>query len=210
MLDVIVTLVGERPLIVKSERGVNQLDPFVRDLAKITGKTKKTEEDHELIARMQFELGLYWRADMGPFMPTANVQKSFVQGARLSKMGKYIEQGTFPLEVGVPILYDGPREIEEMYQDYDYRYTVSVGIGRKRIMCTRPRFNKWAIEVPFAIDLEKIDLDVFTQQAEMAGRYIGLGERRPGMGGPFGVYSVSVEAGPRGAKSNGVAAVSAR
>jgi hypothetical protein len=202
MLDVLVTLVGERPLIVKSDRGVNPLDPLVREMAKITSKRKKTEDDHELISRLEYELGLYWHEDIGPYMPTGNVHKSFVEGARQSKLGKNLEQGTFPTEVRVPILYEGPREIEAMFQSPDHVYTVSVGIGQKRTMRTRPRFPKWAIEVPFAIDPEKVDLDVFQSVVSVAGRYIGLGERRPNKGGPFGVYSAAVVA-EKGAMKNG-------
>lgn len=208
MLDVLVTLIGERPLIVKSDRGVNPLDPLVRELAKITGKRKKTEDDHELISRLEFELGLYWHEDIGPFMPTGNVHKSFVEGARQSKLGKNLEQGSFPTEVRVPIIYEGPRDIEGLYQKPDHVYTVSVGIGQKRTMRTRPRFPKWAIEVPFALDPEKVDLDVFMQVVSVAGRYIGLGERRPNKGGPFGVYSATVET-QKGAMTNGKHAVHA-
>lgn len=208
MIDVTVYMVGERPLILQSDRGVNPLDSLVREKAKITGKRKKTEDDHELISRLEFELGLYWHEDLGPFVPTGNIMKCFVEGARQSKLGKALEQGSFPLEVRVPILYEGPREIEALYQNEDHRYTVSVGIGQKRVMKTRPRFPKWALEVPFALDPEKVDLDVFTAVTATAGRYIGLGERRPNKGGPFGVFSTTVEA-KKGADVNGKQAVSA-
>lgn len=202
MIDVVVTLIGERSLILKSDRGVNPLDPLVRELAKITGKRKKTEDDHELISRLEFELGLYWHEDIGPFVPTGNIHKCFVEGARQSKLGKNLEQGSFPTEVRVPILYDGPRDIEGLYQKPDHVYVVSVGIGQKRTMRTRPRFPKWAIEIPFALDPEKVDLDVFQAVVNVAGRYIGLGERRPNKGGPFGVFSATVET-TKGAVTNG-------
>jgi hypothetical protein len=202
MLDVDVTLIGERPLIVKSDRGVNPLDPLVRELAKVTGKRKKTEEDHELISRIEFELGLYWHEDIGPYIPTGNIHKCFIEAARQSKLGKNLEQGSFSTEVRVPILYEGPRDIEGLFQKPDHVYTVSVGIGQKRTMRTRPRFMKWAIEIPFVLDPEKVDLDVFMQVTTVAGRYIGLGERRPNKGGPFGVFTATVEA-KTGALTNG-------
>lgn len=209
MYEVTLTLVGERPLILNSDRGVNPLDPLVREKNKITSKRGKQEEDHELIARIEFELGLYWHEDIGPFLPTGNIHKALVEGARQSKRGKSVEQGCFPLEVRVPILYDGPRDIEALYSKPDHRYTVSVGIGQKRVMKTRPRFPEWAVEVPMAIDPEKLDLDVFMHIAETTGRYIGIGERRPNKGGPFGVFTANVEAETqKGGSKNGKALVS--
>lgn len=187
MIEVLLTLKGERPLVVKSDRGVNPLDPLSRELAKFTSKRKKTEDDHEIISRIEFELGLYWDEDLGPYIPTGNVHKALVEGARQSKLGKHVEQGVIPLEVRVPVLYDGPRGIEALYETPSHVYKVSVGIGAKRTMRTRPRFPEWALQVPFVLDPEKIDVDVFAQIATVAGRYIGLGERRP-MFGAFTAY----------------------
>jgi hypothetical protein len=189
VIEVKLTMKGERPLVVKSDRGVSSIDSLTKELGKVTGKRKKTEEDHALIAQIEFRLGLYWDEEHGPFMPTANVHKALVEGARQSKLGKSVEQGCIPLDVRVPILYDGPREIDKLYADPQHVYTVSVGVGKKRTMRTRPRFPSWALEVPMVLDPEKLDLDVFGSIADVTGRYIGLGERRP----MFGAFTAYVE-----------------
>lgn len=207
MLEVQLTMQGIQPLIVHSDRSVNPLDPLVRELAKFTGKRKKTEDDHEMVRRIEFELGLYWDEENGPYLPTGNIHKALVEGARQSKLGKSIEQGTFALDVRAPILYDGPRDIEGLYEEAEHRYTVSVGVGQKRVMRTRPRFPVWAATTAFAIDPEKVDVDIFTAIAEVTGRYIGIGERRPNKGGPFGVFTPTVEL-LKGGKFNGRAVAS--
>ena len=198
MLELTLTLSGDRPLVVKSDRGVNPLDPLARELAKFTGKRKKTEEDHEMISRLEYELGLYWDEDLGPFIPTGNVHKALVEGARQSKLGRTIEQGCFPLEVRVPILYDGPRTINGLFDSPDHVYKVSVGVGMKRTMRTRARFPKWALQVPFVLDPEKVDADTFAEIAAVTGRFIGIGERRP----MFGAFTPHIEEAKE-AKHNG-------
>lgn len=204
MLEVMVTIKGERPLVVKSDRGVDDLDPLVRDMKRITGKRKKTEEDHELISRIEFELGLYWDDNLGPYLPTGNIHKALVEGARQSKLGRQVEQGCIPLDVRVPILYEGPRDIEGLYRTPDHVYKVSVGVGQKRTMRTRARFPRWAVQAPFVLDPEKLDLDTFTTICDVAGRYIGLGERRP----MFGAFTATIET-LKGERANGHAAISA-
>jgi hypothetical protein len=202
MIEATLLMQGTRPLVVKSDRSVNPIDPLTRELAKLTRKQKKTEDDQQLISRIEFELGLYYDEALGPFIPTGNVHKALVEGARQSKLGRQIEQGCIPLEVRVPVLYDGPRDIEELFASPDHVYRVSVGVGTKRTMRTRPRFGEWALRVPFVLDPEKLDLDVFEKIAEVTGRYIGLGERRP----MFGSFDVTVDSGRR---NNGRVAVPA-
>lgn len=208
MFEVTLTMKGERPLIVQSDRGVNPLDNLVREKKKLTGLRKKTDEHHELISRIEFELGLYWDDSLGPYVPTGNIHKALVEGARQSKLGKLIEQGCFPRDVRVPILYEGPREIEALYKSPDHVYTVSVGVSGKRVMKTRPRFPEWALNPTFYLDPDKLDVDVFAHIADVTGRFIGIGERRPGKGGPFGTFSTFVEQSEKGAM-NGRAAVHA-
>ena len=43
-----IRLVGTRPMIQHNARLANPLDPYTQALAKITGKRKKTLEDHEI------------------------------------------------------------------------------------------------------------------------------------------------------------------
>jgi hypothetical protein len=189
MLEVTMTMKGERPLVVKSDRSVNPLDPLTRELAKLSGKRKKTEEDHAMMSRIEFELGIYWEQELGPYIPTGNVHKALVQGARQSKLGRQVEQGCIPLEVRTPILYQGPRGIDDLFDKPDHVYKVSVGVGQKRVMRTRARFPNWALQVPFVLDPEKLDLDTFEKIAEVTGRYIGIGERRP----MFGAFTAHIE-----------------
>jgi hypothetical protein len=195
--DLTLIISGVAPLVVHSDRGVNPADPLKREIAKYTGKRKKTDEDHETISRLEFEMGLYWSDDFGPVMPVANVKKCLYEAAKKSKEGPKVKEGLLEMESIVPILYDGPRTIQGLYAEKDkYVYEVSVGVMGKRTMRTRPRFPEWMLEVPFIIDTERLDATDFLRFAETAGRYVGLCERRP-MFGRFDVI-VQTEGGSNG------------
>jgi hypothetical protein len=188
MAEVMLLIDGTAPLIVKSDRSANVFDPLKQRLDEFTGKRKKTLEDHEMIARIEFELGLYYDSELGPVMPTGNVNKCLYEAAKKSKDGPKVKEGLTPLEVAVPILYKGPRTIEDLYADKEHVYTVSVGIGQRRTSRTRPIFREWALKVPFFTDEARLDFHELQRFANVAGQYIGLGERRP----MFGRFQVTV------------------
>lgn len=204
MGDIVLHMSGIAPLVVSSDRGVNPLDPLRRELDKYTSKRSKTDDDHAMIARLEFELRLYWDQELGPFIPTGNVHKALVEGARQRKLGKKVEQGVMPLEVRLPLLYEGPRDIEGLFAtgESGHVYAVTVGVNNKRTMRTRPMFREWALNVPFYLDEQKIDVEEFRLIAETTGHYIGIGERRPNKGGGFGRFNVVITSGKEGTNGN--------
>lgn len=182
MAEIMVTLLGKAPLVVHNGRMADPLNDHAKRLKKLTGKTKRTDSDNALISRTEFEGALYYDEEHGPFIPGENVHKCFVEAGRLRKLGKELERSLIVVREILPIQYEGPREISELYeQGFLYRKSVTVDRG-KRAMRTRPRFDEWSISAPFVLDTNRLDVDMFEPIVLDAGEYIGLGERRPTFG----------------------------
>jgi hypothetical protein len=189
------TLRGTAPLLMHNQRLADPLDRYAKALKTITGKKKKTDEDHEEMARIEFEGGIYLDPTLGPFVPGVNVHRSLVEGARITKRGKDVERGLLVIDTVCPIAYTGPRDVASLYANKDHVSRLSAKVGQSRVMRTRPRFPEWALECDAEIDPGQLDFDDVCVIAETAGSMAGLGDYRPSSphGGPHGRYTVVVE-----------------
>ena len=187
-MKVRLTLKGVTPLLQHNERLSDPLDPHTQALAKVTGKRKKTIEDHEEISRLEFLGGIYWSETSGPYVPGRWVRKCMAEAGTIDRKGTAIERGLQVLTFEAPILYQGPRSVAELWgkqEQYATRLSVGLGVGaaKKRTQRTRPSFMPWAIEAEVLIDPTIIDFEQVAHTAEVAGRLIGLGDgRRIGYG----------------------------
>jgi hypothetical protein len=189
MDQISITLKGTRPLLQNNVRKVNPLDPGVQKLQTLTGKRKKTLDDHRAIERVEWELGLYHDEAVGPYVKAEAVERCFQRAGSLVRMQAALQRGLLVTAVdgseAIPLLYRGPRDIEEMWaarDQYDFCYTTAVAVGTKKTMRSRPQFRDWSIEVLAIIDETQIDRNVFLDIVESAGRFIGIGDRRPRYG----------------------------
>lgn len=188
-MKVKITLRGTHGLLCHNARLANPLDPIVRQIKTISSKRKKTDEDFERIARLEFEGGLYFD-DTGPFIPGANIEKCLVEGARVTKQGKQVERGLFVEDDEVPLIYEGPRSVEDLWANENFRSMMSVKVGTNRIMRCRPIFKGWLLEATAEVDGGLLNLDSLQAIANDAGSMIGLGDNRP----RYGRYEAIVEA----------------
>lgn len=192
MLDVRVTLIGTRPLVMHNVRLADPLDEYTKKLKQLNGNRKKTDEVHEEIAKVEYLGGMYFHSETGPYVPGEWVFASLVRGARMTKQGQKIERGVILGDGGEinPLSYDGPRDPEQLVADANFRLVKPVRVGQSRVMRTRPCFRKWAVEVPLFVDTEQINLEDLVHVVNDAGRYAGIGDHRP----MFGRYEAKVEA----------------
>lgn len=179
-----VTLKGTNMLVLSTQKGANPTDPLVQQLASITRipGPKKTSENHAEIARLQFLLNLPWDKELGVVLPTVNVWNAIRDIARGEKMGKHVERFMSPNQDCVPLIYDGPKKLDELVADptfYDTRL-VNHGTGGKTAMVihTRPFFRPWAAVMSFRIDEEKIDPKDFQKWVRSVGENCGVGAYR--------------------------------
>jgi hypothetical protein len=188
-MKVRITLTGTAPLLMHNVRLANPLDPIARAMKETSGKRKKTDEDLERLARLEFEGGLYID-DAGPYLPGANIEKCIVEGARVTRQGKQVERGLFVTDNEVPLIYDGPRTADGLWADEAYRSMMSVKIKASRVMRCRPIFRSWIIEANAEMDGAQLNLDTLQSLASDAGAMVGLGDYRP----RYGRFTAEVEA----------------
>lgn len=191
METVLFQFTGVSPLLMHSDRGVNPLDPMAIELKKLTSTRKKTDDIHAQVARLEWELGMYFDTTMGPHVPTANLRGVLVEGAKFAKMGATVKRATIVEEDKAKLDYEGPRDLEAMWKAGSFRDVRSVVVGTARVMRCRPIFRKWSLSFSLLFDPESIERAALVTAAEAGGRLIGLGDFRPANGGPFGRFTVT-------------------
>lgn len=185
-----ITLTGQTPLYQHNPAHLaNPLDDLAQELKKLTAKRNKTIDDHKKIARMEFEGSLYYDPTLGVIVPTWNIKKTLIEGARLRKFGKQIERGFVTLEHVVPLTHEGPKDPEGLWKA-GYWKADTMGQRGNRITRTRPFFEVWAVTLEAELDQNQMNLTNLEQVTEDAGALIGLGDSR-NMG--FGRFTTETE-----------------
>jgi len=174
-------------------RAANPLAIEAKVMKPLTSKRNKTDADHAIIARHEWEAGMYIHNGI-IVMPSINVEKCFVLGARRRKLGKQFEQGVFIAEDYMPMDYQGPKiklngdnlfphpELDKFFQNGMMVHQAMVTVSRRSILRTRPIFYDWSFQVTIDYDEDLLDERDLIDCASIAGKYIGLCERRPRLG----------------------------
>ena len=134
---------------------------------------------------------LYTDADGKPGVPGANVF------AALISAGKFIKAGRKTLTTAKSSLVPAGLLVTELFcplrpvqWEVDSRSVVIPATGG-RIMCHRPRFDKWSLSFTIELDETLFAPEVARQLADEAGKKVGLGDFRPERRGPFGRFNVT-------------------
>lgn len=143
---------------------------------------RKTDEDHEEIARLEFLASLYYDADMGPYLPGDNVWRSLYDGAKKHKMGPRIKEGVIITTDVNPLAYGGPRTLDALWGDENYRHLAPVKVQMSRTMRCRPIFRHWKVDARGVFDPNVIDISDLSMVADTAGSLVGVGDWRPRYG----------------------------
>jgi hypothetical protein len=183
-------ITGFTTLIMQADTLADPLAPQTKAFKKISSKRVKTDADHEDMARMEFFAGLY--LDEGQIvMPSRNVKKCLIEGAKVTKAGKKIERAVQFNALTVPLTYDGPKDPEKLYANKAFvsRMTVVVNRGPKTIR-VRPQFVDWALSIQVLIDTTLLSIEEFRDIAANAGKMEGLGTYRAT--GGYGRFTAEV------------------
>ena len=178
---------GVSPLLMHSDRLANPLDPATKAHKELTGKRKKVDTDHELIAKSEWLASLYMDDKLGPYLPGQNIDGSFAEAAKLQKLGKKFKQAVIVSEDKVPLQYKGPRDYEGMFSAgfFDIR---GVKVSQAKIMRCRPKFTDWGAEFTVSFNNDVVNAEEVIKAAHDAGSLIGLCDYRP----RYGKFSVEV------------------
>lgn len=174
-----VTATGTRPLLMHNVRLADPLDPYAKKMAAISGKRKKTDEDREDIARVEFEGGLYYDDLLGPYIPMEMLFATMYAAAKLDKLGELFKQAFLAFtEDRYPLAYVGPRDMAKLRDDANFTDRRTVGVQRAKVMRVRPIFRQW--ELDFAVELDTTILDPAQCVGiiEKAGQFKGIGDYR--------------------------------
>jgi hypothetical protein len=169
---------GTSPILMHNPRMVDTEFELVRELKRLTGKRKKTDEDLRQIEKLEWYGGLY-SEDGVVVQPTSKLRKCLINTGKITKAGKMVERALSFAALNVPLIYDGPRDIDALFADKKFTSRLSVGIGNKRVMRVRPQFNVWALEVEgLFIEDAGLNIDELEHIVELAGLVEGIGDNR--------------------------------
>lgn len=175
-------LTGITPLMMHSDRLANPLLAETKAHKELTGKRKKTDDDHLAIARSEFISGLYYHEKAGVFIPGQNFDATFLAGAKLQKLGTAWKRGALVTTDRAKVLYDGPKTPEKLWEDTRFIDCRGVKVGTAKIMRYRPVFLEWAVELEIAFNSEILDGSEVKKALGDAGALIGVCEYRPRFG----------------------------
>lgn len=171
---------GRAPLLMHNGQLCDPLNRHAKALAKISGKKKKTDADHEAMQKTEFLGGLYLNADMRPIIPAEMLEACIRNGARKRAKGKTVETG-LTVESDAVLIYDGPTDPDELYAAGFYDRSKA-RVRANSVMRTRPRFNRWSLEFEVSYDATLIDQSDIDEALATAGRLCALGDWRPRFG----------------------------
>lgn len=172
------TITGTSPLLMHNPRMVDPEFELNRQIKSLTSKRKKTDDDLKAIEKLEWYGGLY-ESDGVIVQPTSKVRKCLVNTAKMSKLGKAVERTVSFASLYIPLVYDGPKDIDELYSNKKFHSRLSVGIGNKRVMRVRPQFFPWAMTLDgLFVEDAGLNIDEFQSLIELAGTIEGIGDNR--------------------------------
>lgn len=177
-MKIVIHVVGTSPLLMHNPRMVDPEFEINRQMKVLTGIRKKTDETLRQIGRLEWFGGMY-EVEGVVVQPTSKLRKCLINAGRISKQGKSIERALSFSELNVPLIYEGPKELNKLFEDKRYTSRLSVGIGNKRVMRVRPQFSQWGLCVKgLFIEDAGLNLSEFEHIAELAGLSEGIGDNR--------------------------------
>lgn len=173
---------GTAPLLMHSDKLANPLLPETRAHKELTGKRKKTDEDHLAIARSEFVSGAYWDETSGFYVPGQNFDATFLAGAKLQKLGTAWKRGALVMTDRAKLVFEGPKTPDTLWQDTRFVDCRGVKVGTAKIMRYRPIFSEWSCQLEVAFNPDVLNLGEVKKALSDAGALIGVCEYRPRFG----------------------------
>lgn len=179
------------PALMHCNQAVNPLNKYAKAMKQITSKRNKTEDDLIDLYKLEWESALYYLDGIGPYWPSTNIEKMLHTAAKKLKLGNDALQSIMVLPTEVPLLYNGPRKLEELkaaafsgerINGEDFSDIRTVKVMRASINRCRPRFNNWGCEFQIVADGEVFNVDEVVHILQIAATKIGLSDYRPRYG----------------------------
>lgn len=188
MKTVDVEIRGIAPLLMNSNRGVNPLEPLVKEMKAITskGSKKMTDDDQERLLHIKWLLGMYFDKEIGPYVPSINIEATLRNAAKLIRRGKDTGFGIVVSPDRVPVVYDGPRTQDDLWADKKFSDFRVGKIKQASVTLMRPRFDIWTLRFRIAYDEKVFSDNTIKDLITEGGNKIGVCDYRP----KYGRYEV--------------------
>ena len=180
--EITFTIKSLTPCLMHNNTGVDPLHPLTREMKKITGKRKKTDEDHELMSNIEYQQGIYHDEGVGPYWPGENIEAMVLSAAKMTRDGQKSKFGIWCKDFKAPLQYDGPRDLASLIADPRFCDRRAARVKENRVMRTRPRFDNWLLTFTLGFKAEIFDRETVIDIVKKAGEYVGLSDGRPRYG----------------------------
>lgn len=179
---------GITQLVMHNGRTANPLDKYAKAMKAITGKRKKTDEDLEELARIEWEASLYVR-DGKVVVPATVLEGALTEAGRKLRRGTDVRAGLWV--EGVPLLgFPGSdRSLAELAEDDNHRLTCRVGVNGSTVVRTRAVFPEWWLNFTITYMTEIFNEADVVGIVRVLGRFVGLSDDRMKHGGRFKVLN---------------------
>jgi hypothetical protein len=178
-------LISAAPLLYHNRQSADRLHDPARQMKKISGKREKTDADLEELARLEWYGSLYLDGGQQACLPGEMLEAAFVQATKRQKRGKQAQAGIM-CPSNYPLEYDGPSNLDELWQRPEFRFTVGVRVKSNRVMRTRPCFPTWAATIKDQFNDALLNANQVREIVWRRGNEIGLG----GWRSRFGCFQV--------------------
>ena len=189
MEQIRIKMTGTAPLMMHSDRLANPLLPESKAHKALTSRRNRTDDDHLAIARSEFISGCYWNASDGFYIPGANLDATFLAGAKLQKAGVLWKRGAMVLENQIKLLHNGPSTPDDLWENPAFVDCRGVKVGTAKVMRYRPIFLSWAAEATVSLNTQVLGVSEAQRAISDGGSLIGTCEYRP----RFGRFEVAYE-----------------
>ena len=175
-----VVLTGISPMLMHADKLVDPISPASIAHKEVSKKKVKTREDHEWLARSDWEHSIYLDADGKKIVvPSLNIRASLIEGGKMNRLGPSVKKGVHFFLSENFLVYDGPTNLDKLWKDGRFTDVRSVRVSSAKIMRYRPKFDEWMVEFSVMFDPEIISDHDLKMCFDKAGEYCGIGDFRP-------------------------------
>ncbi len=132
------------------------------------------------MARVEWMGSLYLR-DKKPCLPGELIEGCVFRAAASKKRSNDAKAAIFCLG-SFFLTYEGPKDINALWEIESYRLAVMVRVGAARIQRTRPIFREWAAVVEIQMNPEILNPSDVKEFLTIGGSQKGIGDWRPRFG----------------------------
>lgn len=173
---------GVAPLLMHNGQLADPLNPFTKRMAALHGKRgqNKTDADIVELGRREWDGSLY-TFNGTPCIPGEVLEAMLIKGAGTKRKTKQAKAGLI-VEEDALLIYDGPKDLDELWEDGRFRFQCGARVGQSRVQRVRPRFDEWELEFTVSYLPAMLNGDDIRTFLIAAGQEIGLGDWRPKFG----------------------------